>query len=117
MPEKAINKKINRAKKSAYDILSKAGFQIEIASNKIYCIDAYRKSEHRIIGIGIEEIMKSQWFKAQIRKLEKLPNPAPGVTSKEIWIRKKGEHNFQQYSYENGQWLNEDSEKVEIFNS
>jgi len=114
--EKSLNKKLNTAKKSARNILKRAGYKIEITNNDIFCLSAMRKSEWRIIAVGIEEIIKCRWFKEQIKKLEKLPNPSPESIHKEVWVRDGGEYNFKLYFYENGQWVDEDFNPVNIFN-
>lgn len=116
MSEESIKKKINTAKKNACDILAKAEYKIEKASNKTFCINAARKSEIRFIVVGIEEIVNVPWFKEQIKNLEKWPNPAPAVTSKEVWIRGQGEHGFKKFCYENHQWIDENFDPTDIFN-
>jgi len=115
MSEETNRKKLNTAKKAVASILSKAGYKIELTSNNIYCLDAYRHSEHRIIAVGIKEILKTIKFKEQIKRLEKLPNPAPNVITKEIWIRGDEEHGFRQYYFKQEYWENEDFDKVNIF--
>jgi hypothetical protein len=116
MPDKAITQKLNRAKKSACEILSKAGYKIEKTNNVTFCITAMRESEWRIIAVGIKDIIKCNWFDMQRKRLEKLPSPSPQLIKKEIWIREQGEHNFKIFSWENNQWVNEDWELTDIFN-
>jgi len=113
--ERNLNRKLNTAKKTACSILERAGYKIEITNNNIFCITAMRKSEWRIIAIGIEEIIKCHWFRNQIKKLERLPNPSPDTINKEIWIREEDGYNFRLYFYENGQWVDEDLNPVNIF--
>lgn len=117
MPEEAIKKQLNTAKKSACGILKKAGYKIERASNEIYCIVAMRKAEWRTIKVGIRPILSSAWFLGEVKKLEKLPCPDSKTIKKEVWIRGKGEHDFRLYLYENDIWIDEDSNPVDIFES
>ena len=116
MGDEAMQKKLNYAKKAVEKQLQKTGYKTECTSNKIYCIDAYHFSQHRIVAVGIREIVSGMQFKSQIRQLEKLPNPAPFVTSKEIWIKEPGEHNFKLYYYRNRTWIDEDFNPTKIFN-
>ena len=115
MPEEAIKKQLNTAKKSVCIILQKAGYTIERASNSIYCVVAMRPTEWRAIKVGIKPIIASKWFLDEIRKLERLPCPDSKTIKKEVWVRDQGEQNFCLYSYENNVWIDEDSNPVDIF--
>lgn len=115
MSEETINKKINRAKKTAALILKRAEYKVEPASNKTYCLNAMRQAEWRMVKIGIEEILNCNWFIKEVENLKKMPNPSPDKISKEMWIRAEGEYNFKIFYWKNGQWFNSDDNPVDPF--
>lgn len=105
-------KQLNRAKKSACDILRQAGYKVEKASNDIYCVIAMRDAEWRAIKIGVLSIAKTPWFLREIKKLETLPCPDPKTIKKELWLRDRGEHNFMQFYWHNNKWHGEDGQLI-----
>lgn len=115
MPEEAPNQKLNRAKKAACEILAKAGYKIEKTSNQIFCVQAMRAAEWRVIAIGITEFVDCHWFLQQIKALEKLPADSVFI-QKEVWIRQSGEHNFNLYFWKANKWVNEDLDPIAKFN-
>ena len=115
MSEEPFKKQLNTAKKSACNILRKAGYTIEKASNNIYCIVAMRGVEWRAIKVGTSSVLSSKWFLDEIRKFERLPCPDPRIIKKEVWIREVGSHNFYLYFFENNQWIDEDFNPVGVF--
>ena len=116
MPENPVKKQLNNAKKTACNILIKAGYKIERASNDIFCIIAMRGTEWRAIKVGVKPMITYPWFIEEVKKLERLPCPDQEKIKKELWIRAIGEHEFSRYSYENKQWYDEDFNPINIFN-
>ena len=108
MPEESIKQQLNYAKRTAGDILLKAGYKIEKASNQTFCLTAMRDAEWRIIAIGTRPLIRCEWFKKQAGKLERLPTPDPKIIRKEIWIKEAGEHKFSIFCWKNNQWISED---------
>jgi len=116
MAEKAIINKLNREKNNACKILAKSGYKIERASNTTFCINAARKPEYRFIGIAIKEILNTFRFKEQIKRLENWPNPAPNAISIEVWIKREDGQDFEMFTYENGQWMDENKNPAKFIN-
>lgn len=112
MNEGDTKRQLNRAKKTACEILRSAGYRIERASNDIYCVVAMRDAEWRAIKIGLHSIIECPWFLKEIKKLENLPCPDPRAIKKEIWLRERGVHNFIQYYWKDNRWFNEDGQIV-----
>jgi len=112
MSEEAIKKKLNKAKNAVCRILKSADYSFEKTSNNIYCIDAARDTEYRKIAIGIAEIKNCLWFKTQVKQLAEYPNPAPEVTSKEVWIREGGEHDFRVYYLKKNTWIDKQGNRL-----
>ena len=116
MPEKAVNKQLNTAKGAACKTLADAGYKTERAHNLTFCILAARAAEWRIIAIGIEAIVRCQWFVEQVKRLEQYPCPNPQTIQKEVWIRGEGEHAFRQFTWKENHWIDENLEPASIFN-
>ncbi len=116
MPEKAVLKQLNKAKRGACKILSGAGYAVELANNNSFCLTAARDTEWRVVAIGTQKVVKCSWFLEQVRRLEKYPAPNVSIIKKEVWIKGDDEQNYHKYYWKNNQWVNENAEAVTVLN-
>lgn len=117
MPEIAVKKKLNNAKKSVCRIFRKAGYKIQPASNELFCVIGMRHREWRCVKVGIKPIVSEAWFLREIKRLENMPCPDAKTIKREIWIREEDGQNFNQFYWEDNQWFNENDEPVKNFNT
>ena len=88
MAEEAVVKRLNTAKEAAIQNLKDTKHRIIPSDNSEFCILGVRKKEIRMIRIVIDEITTNDI------KIVKDFDP-PGICTKEIWCRKKGEKKFE----------------------
>lgn len=88
MAEEAIIKRINTAKGAAIQFLKDTKHKIIPSDNSEFCFLAIRKKEIRMIRIVIDEITEDD-----IKIISDFESP--GVCTKEIWCRRKGDRKFE----------------------
>ena len=115
MSEEAIKQQLNKAKKAACVALFKSGYEIEKASNDIYCVMAMRDAEWRAIKVGILSVVKCQWFLDGVKKLEQLPCPDSKHIKKEVWLKQKRSRDFIQLYWKNNQWFTREGKPINLY--
>ena len=88
MTEETIKRRLFRAKKRAEKVLKDAQYNIIPSDNSAFCILAVREREIRMIRVVIDEITNHD---TKIIKNWR----HPGVCSKEIWCKQRGERDFE----------------------
>jgi len=91
MAEEAVIKRLNKAKNVAMQSLKDnqdKRHRIVPSDNSEFCFLAVRKKEIRMIRVVVDEIT------ANDIKIVREFDP-PGICTKEIWCRKKGEKKFE----------------------
>jgi len=88
MPDKAIKKRMDRAKQKAIKDLEALGYEIYPSDNRRVCLIAARKNELRFIKICIDTIPEDE--RRTIRNAN-----LPAICAKEIWLRLQGEEHFE----------------------
>ena len=88
MAEEAVKQRLNQAKGAAIFALKNSDYKIIPSDNSAFCILAVRKLEIRMIRVVVDEIT------ANDIKIVREFDP-PGICTKEIWCRKKGEKKFE----------------------
>ena len=88
MTNKAIIRRLNRAKNAATSALKDTKHEIIPSDNSKFCIIGMRKKEIRMIRVVVDEITAND-----IKIIEDIDSPVS--CTKEIWCRKKGKQKFE----------------------
>ncbi|UCC39125.1 MAG: hypothetical protein JSV96_15165 [Candidatus Aminicenantes bacterium] len=86
--EKAIKKRLVRAKERAILDLKRIGYKIVPSDNSSFCIIGMRKNETRFIRIVIDKITDED-----IKKVQDYPMSPSCI--KEIWCKKIGQQSYE----------------------
>ena len=84
MPEEAVKKRLERAKKRAIEYFSKTGYKIVDSNNKTFCFIATRRREVRFIRVVIDRIVEVDIQSAKEISL-------PDSCTREIFCQKKND--------------------------